>query len=180
MGLEDGWDPRDRGDKWQKCEMPTGAIPCEGALCLLETVSHHKDFGEMSSSELTTPKRMCVWSSHTFGLFINEAANRRTLQQENTYPSKKNTLEAYWEQEEKEVQKLKSSQSNKRFSMWKLSLTLQREQKGIAKKCVSIAKKRELSSLLCTDWRDAKSLNNQYVPQIYTIIVFSFQCRSAS
>lgn len=97
-----------------------------------------------------------------------------------TYPSKKNTLEAYWEQEEKEVQKLKSSQSNKRFSMWKLSLTLQREQKGIDKKCVSIAKKRELSSWLCTDWRDAKSLNNWYVSQIYTIIVFSFQCRSAS
>lgn len=106
-----------------------GIYPCEGALCLLETVSHHEDFEELSSSKLTTPKKTCVWSSQTFGLFIKKAANGRTLQQENTHPSKKNTLEAYREQEEKEVQKLKSSQSNKRFSMCKLSLTLQRERK---------------------------------------------------
>lgn len=72
-----------------------GIYPCEGEFCLLvETVSHHKDFEEPSSSKLTTAKKMCVWSSYTFGLFINEAAKGTTLQK--SYPSKKNTLEGYW------------------------------------------------------------------------------------
>lgn len=97
-----------------------GVYPCEGTLCLLvETMSHHKDFEELSSSRLVTPKRMCVWS------FLNEAAKGRALQK--SYPSKKNTLEGYGEQEEKEVQKHESSQRNRRLSKYKLSLSLPRE-----------------------------------------------------
>lgn len=77
LGGTGGW----MGPQWQRWQMAEmlnasqGTYPWERALCLLvETVSHHKDFEELGSSKITTPKRMCVWSSQTLGLFVNKAA----------------------------------------------------------------------------------------------------------
>lgn len=99
-----------------------GIYPCEGEFCLLvETVSHHKDFEEPSSSKLTTAKKMCVWSSYTFGLFINEAAKGTTLQKSYIISQQEKYIRRVLEEKEGQKQKeTKCSQSNRKLSMCKL------------------------------------------------------------